>query len=383
LQQDVIGSSNAFAFDTYAKLRGTNGNLAFSPASLWIALAMTWGGARGDTAAQMGRVLRARRPASTMLPEAGALAASLAAPGPVVFRVANRLFGDAASEFIPAFLETTRATFGAPLQGVDFRCAYEAARATINEWVAQQTEQRIRDLIPEGGVNDLTRLALVNALYFLGDWQSGFDPDDTHTAPFHRSAMEHKDVRMMWKDLRIPCVRGAGRSAIELPYKGGRFAMLIVLPDAVDGLSLLEASLNVDTLDALVTSLSTSAATVYLPTFKIDPPTSLALSEILIELGMPEAFNRDDANFTGISDPKDPRERLYVGEVFHKAFVKVDEKGTEAAAATAVVMKAAGCAAPPPPPFEFRADHPFLFFIRDRETGLVVFQGRVADPADR
>jgi serpin B len=379
-QQDVTGSSNAFAFDTYAKLRRENGNLAFSPASLWIALAMTWGGARGETAAQMGRVLHARRPPATLLPEAGQLAASLVAAGPVVFRIANRLFGDQAAEFIPAFLETTRATFGAPLEPVNFRGAHEAARARINDWVAQQTEQRIRELIPRGGVDNFTRLALVNALYFLADWQSEFKKESTHTDSFHLSAMEQKDVRMMYRQMRLPCARGGGRSAIELAYKGGRFAMLLVLPDAVDGLAALEASLTPVSFDGLVGSLADSEATVLVPKFTIDPPESIELAETLQEMGMPLAFKRHVAEFTGIADPADPGERLFIAKVFHKAFVKVDEKGTEAAAATAVVMAAPMGAAPAPPPFVFRADHPFLFFIRDRQTGLVVFMGRVADP---
>jgi serpin B len=174
-----------------------------------------------------------------------------------------------------------------------------------------------------------------------------------------------------------------GWKALELPYKGGQMSMLLVLPDTVDGVSALESSLTAPGLDAIVKALAPTRVIISLPKFEVNPPGSIPLRDFLVKMGMPVAFDRQRADFTGIANPPRPDDRLVIGEVFHKAFVKVDEKGTEAAAATSVVMMRAGAAFRPEQPVEFKADHPFLFFIRDQASGMVLFMGRVADPAAR
>jgi serpin B len=375
-------SSNRFGVDLYGKLRGTPGNLVVSPASVATALAMAWGGARGKTAEEMQAVLRFERPAAETMQVSGRLAAALTDPKrPVVFRIANRLFGEQTYRFDPAYLESTKAAYGAPLEPLDFRRAADRARERINGWVEQQTEQRIRDLVPPGALDRDTRLVLVNAIYFLGDWAAPFAREATRPAPFHAPRTERKDVPTMHQTGTFPFAAKDGVKVLELSYRGGEMSMLLVLPDAVDGLDAVERSLTGQRLDDLVAALAPERVAVALPKFEVNPAQSISLGETLRALGMARAFDPRHADFTGMANPPDPADRLYLARVFHKAFVKLDEKGTEAAAATAASM--ARTSAPAPPQREFRADHPFLFAIRDRASGLVLFLGRVADPSAR
>jgi serpin B len=374
--------NNAFAFHLYRALGPAPGNRVVSPASVSTALAMAWGGARGGTAVQMGQVLRFEGPPEAMMQASGRLAASLQDPSrPIVFRIANRLFGEKTVDFEAAYLEATRAAFGAALEPVDFKRGAEASRRLINGWVEEKTEKRIRDLIPPGGVSRETRLVLANAIYFLGDWAEPFAKEATQPAPFSVSPSARKDVPTMHAVQSFRFVAKDGLKAVELPYKGGQMSMLLVLPDAPDGLPALESSLTAERLDGMVASLAATRVHVSLPRFEIDPPGALGLGGALSKLGLTDAFSPAMADFTGIGNPPDPRDRLFISEVFHKAFVRVDEKGTEAAAATAVVMDRA--AAIMARPVEFKADHPFLFFIRDNPTGIVLFMGRVADPSSK
>ena len=373
-------SSNAFAFDLNRKLGPGGGNRAVSPASISTALSMAWVGARGGTAMQMQSVLRFEATPDAVMQASGRLALALQDPARgVVFRIANRMFGEKTLEFEPAYMDATRAAFGAALEPVDFKRAAEKSRLLINGWVEEKTEKRIRDLVPRGGVDRETRLVLVNAIYFLGDWAEPFAKESTRPAPFSVSASQKKDVPTMHA---VESFRFAARDAVkavELPYKGAQFSMLLVLPDADAGLPALEASLTAERLDGIAKSLAPTRVHVSLPKFEVDPPGSLGLGEALAGLGMTDAFSPAQADFTAIANPPDPRDRLFLSQVFHKAFVKVDEKGTEAAAATAAVMARAAAALAPPA--EFKADHPFLFFIRDNASGMILFMGRVADPS--
>jgi len=372
--------TNQLGFDLYGKLKKQAGNLALSPFSISTALAMTWGGAKGETAKQMQATLHLEGAQEEAVRGVGQLARAIESPGGgLTVRAANRLFGDGSYEFQKPFLALTRDAFGAPLEPLEFKKGADGARARINGWVEDQTQKRIRNLIPPNGVDRDTRLVLVNAIYFLGDWNDPFEKNATSPAPFHVSKTEKHDVPTMRKAEQFRFVAQDGMKAVELPYKNGSMSMLLVLPDAVDGLDALEASLDAKKLDAIVGALRTQLVAVALPKFEVNPAESLSLGAALVELGMPLAFDRDKADFTGIANPAIPADRLFIDRVFHKAFVKVDEKGTEAAAATAVVMPRAG--GPPPKPVEFTADHPFLFFIRDHRTGLVLFMGRVRDPA--
>lgn len=376
-------SSNAFGFDLYQRLRQKPGNLVISPASLTTALAMAWDGARGETAAQMRTVLHLEGTADEVMATSGQISRSLQDPSrPIVFRIANRLFGEQTYKLVPAFAEKTRAAFGAPVELVDFKKADEKARLRINQWVEGATEHHIKDLIPPGGVEPDTRLVLVNAIYFLGDWKIPFEREDTRPAPFHLTASEMKNVPTMHRTGGFLVAQQDGVTALEIPYMGNQLSMLLLVPDDVEGLAAVERTLNTKKLDALTGALKGEYVALGLPKFEVNPGESLSLGEDLKEMGMPLAFDRNLADFTGIANPPDPKDRLVLAKVFHKGFVRVDEKGTEAAAASAVggVM---GGMAPGAGPRLVNVDRPFLFLIRDKASGLVLFLGRVSDPSRR
>ncbi|HEX6901652.1 MAG TPA: serpin family protein [Thermoanaerobaculia bacterium] len=376
-------SSNAFGFDLYQRLRGKPGNLVISPASVTTALAMPWGGARGETAEQMRKVLHLEGTPDEVMATSGELARALQNPSrPIVFRIANQLFAEKTYKLVPTYVEKTRAAFGAPVELLDFRTATEKSRVRINQWVESKTERRIKDLIPPGGVERDTSLVLVNAIYFLGDWQVPFDPGDTVPIPFHLTASEQKKVPTMSRELGFRVAQKDGVTAVEIPYKGGDLSMLILVPDQIDGLAAVESAMDEKKLDAIVAALVRERIKLYLPKFEVNPGESLSLGEDLKAMGMRLAFDRDRADFTGIADPPNPADRLVIAKVFHKGFVRVDEEGTEAAAATAVMGVLAGSAAGGGPR-RISVDRPFLFLIRDNASGLVLFLGRVSDPSQR
>ncbi|MBL8719336.1 MAG: serpin family protein [Myxococcales bacterium] len=367
--------SNAFAFDLYARIGKAPGNQVFSPASMSIALAMTWAGAKGETAAQMKKVMHFEAGGTAMW---GRISQALNAPGrPFELRSANRLFGEKTYKFEQPFLDGTKASFGAPLEPVDFKVGYEAARGKINGWVEEQTKQRIKDLLPKGALDELTRLVLVNAIYFLADWADPFEKNATYDADFEGPTK--KKVPTMHRSGSYAIAQVDQLKVLELPYGGSDISMLVVLPDSKTGLGAVEKSLTAAKLEAWTKALAPNRVDVALPRFEVSP-ASMPLADELQAMGMPLAFDRKKADFTLMGNPPNPDEHLCIQKVFHKAFVKVDEKGTEAAAATAVVMGAKGGAAPQKA-IEFRADHPFLFFVVDKPSGLVLFMGRVVDPA--
>jgi serpin B len=373
---------NAFALDLYGKARARKGNLAMSPLSIASALTMTWAGARGETAAQMKKVLHLEGTPDHALDVAGRIVAGYEAPGAkVTLRVADRLFGEKGYAFDPAYLDHIKAAFGAPLEPLDFAGAVDDARRRINTWVAEETHDRIKDLVPPGGVTPDTRLVLANAIYFLGDWAQPFAKEATSPAPFFVTRTDSKDVPTMHQTRSFRFASTDGVALLEVPYQGGDLAMTLVLPASVDGLDAVEARLSPAALDAWLGALAPTQVVVSLPKIEIDPADPLSLGGLLSALGMPLAFDAGGADFTGMTSPPAPAERLYLSQVFHKAFVKVDEKGTEAAAATAAVMKPKSIMRTTQPPPEFKADHPFLFFLRDLRSGAILFMGRVSDPA--
>jgi serpin B len=387
LSKDAVAklaqSSNAFGFDLYQRLRQKPGNLVISPSSITTALAMTWGGAEGETSAQMRKVLHLEGTADEVMATSGELAKSLQDPSrPVVFRIANQLFGEKTYKLVPAFVEKTRAAYGAAIELLDFKKSPEQARVHINKWVEGKTLHRIKDLIPRDAVKSDARLVLVNAIYFLGDWADPFKRDETRPFPFHLTASKTEEVPTMNRSGGFRISQKDGVTALELPYKGSEMSMILLLPDEIEGLAAVEGTLDAKRLDALVSTMKREWVWVALPKFEVNPGASMALGDDLKALGMPLAFNNDLADFTGIANPANPAQRVVIGEVFHKGFVKVDEKGTEAAAATAVVGVEGGAAAGGGPR-PFRVDRPFLFVIRDNASGLVLFLGRVNDPSKR
>ncbi len=377
----MAAASNAFGFDLLKKLGGDQ-NLAMSPASLSLALAMTWGGAQGDTATEMAKVLHFEGTPDDVRLGGAKLTADLTdGSRKVTVRIANRLFGEKSYAFEPAFLDATKKAYGAGLEPLDFKGAAEGARGTINAWVESQTEKRIRDLVPQGGVDDQTRLVLTNAIYFLGDWAEPFKKEATRSGSFTTAKGASVDCDLMHQTGSFKLAAADGVKVLELPYEGGAMSMLVVLPDDEKGLGAVEASLDAAKLGAWSKAAKEENVRITLPKFEIDPQSSLSVGKLLQDLGMKRAFSTS-ADFKKIANPKNPDEALMISSVFHKAFVKVDEKGTEAAAASAVVMKARG-AAMPEAAVEFEADHPFLFVVRDNETGLALFVGRLADPTSK
>ncbi len=356
----------AFGVDLHSRLKGTSGNLIYSPVSLSTALAMVYAGARGETAAQMAKALHFDLPADRLSKAIKAVAGQEKAEG-YRLSIANRLWGQQGFPFLPEYLALTRENFGAELETLDFKQS-ESARKTINTWVEKQTEDKIKDLIPSGLLGSDTRLVLTNAVYFLGDWASPFEAFATRPEAFRTPAGAPVQVPTMHQTGRFGYRKGDGYQVLELGYKGGDLSMLIVLPDAVDGLAGLESKLD----PKLFEAGPMQRVAVSLPKFKAE--SEFDLSKVLAELGLSLLFT-DDADLSGM----DGRRDLAVSAVIHKAYVDVNEKGTEAAAATAIGIRATS-AFMPDKPVEFKADHPFLFAIKDRRNGQILFLGRLSKP---
>lgn len=371
--EQVVRANNAFTFDFYKAVRkDVAGNLFCSPYSLATALSMTMAGAAGETDAEMRRVLRATLPEADLHPAAGALIASLNRGTALLgyeLATANRIWAQEGFPFLDACLGVLRNDYLAELGMVDFSKDPEACRATINAWVESRTHDRIRDLFPAGSIDGNTRMVLANAIYFKGRWEVEFDPAATRDLPFRVDAARSVTVPIMHRELET---RFGGDETVriaELPYQGKDLSMLVILPLAEDGLSAVEDSLSVERLDAWMATLESRTWNVYLPRFTFT--SQFALNQVLSGLGMPQAFDPARADFSDL----DGRRDLSIQAVVHKAFVAVNEEGTEAAAATGVSV---GIVSLPP---EFRADHPFLFLIQDNLTGSVLFLGRVQDPS--
>lgn len=375
-------ASNTLGFELFGKTKGAT-NFAISPASISTAMAMTWAGAKGETAEQMKKVLHFEGTPAEVSEVAGKMSRWLQDDTRAVkLRIANQLFGEKTFKFEQPFLDLTQKAYGASLEAVDYRGDPEAARLKINGWVETATEKRIVDLIPKGALTKDTRLTLVNAIYFLGDWQAPFDKDDTKDADFSVTKSQKKKVATMNASSHFNFGEKAGTKILELPYKNAVTQMLVLLPKEVDGLVGLEKSLNPAKVDELIKTLSDKKVEVALPKFEVNPSESLPLADTFKSLGMKLPFDKA-ADFTLMANPPNPDDRLYIQSVFHKAFVKVDEKGTEAAAATSVSMARVTSAQIPEKAESFKADHPFFFIIRDRQSGLILFMGRVVDPSTR
>jgi serine protease inhibitor len=369
----VAKDCNAFATDLYARLSSEKtGNLFFSPYSVSLALAMTYAGAEGETQTEMAKVLHFA-PEMNVAQSFGALRTRLDSGDKNAgfqLRVANRLWGQQGFRFLPAFVEVTRDNFGADVGQLDFRKT-ENARKTINAWVEQQTDHKIQDLLAPGVIEAGTRLVLTNAIYFKSPWTHRFEKSATSDAPFHTSASDEISVPTMHQTHGLRYAADDDVQVLELPYaRDGSLSMIILLPKQVDGLADLEKRLTAENLQTWTDELQPQRVAVWLPKFKMT--SEFSLSDALKAMGMPLAFS-DQADFSGMST----QERLFISAVIHKAFVDVDEEGTEAAAATAVAVMKSATARPAEDSIEFRADHPFVFLIRDQRTQSILFFGRV------
>jgi serpin B len=366
----VVAGNTQFALDLYARLRTEDGNLFLSPYSVSTALAMTYAGARGETERQMADVLHFTLGQEQLHPALAALGSSVKAAGGgpgCTIHVANSLWGQQGYGFLEEFLALNRKHYGAGFSEVDFGGATEQARHTINAWVAQQTQQIIKELLQEGQLDPADVLVLTNAIYFKGDWASKFDPKQTQDAPFQISATDQVVVPMMQQFGRFAFADGNELDLLELPYAGERLSMVLLLPKKVGGLPALERSLSKENLHQWLGRLRQRPVRVSLPRFALG--SRFDLTKTLEAMGMPDAFG-GAADFSGMTGGRD----LFIGLVIHEAKLEVTEEGTEAAAATAVKMKRGA------PPLAFVADHPFLFLIRDRQTGSILFMGRVLNP---
>ena len=385
--QAVVEANNKFNLDLYQALQKddefTDQNLFYSPSSLSIALAMTSMGTRGDTAKQLSEALHWEAMSSHQLHEQqrhflDALQESNDEGNELL--AANRLFLQKGFTFEQEFLEGTKRFYNAEMALTDYKKDSKGARKEVNDWVQKKTKQNIKSLIPEGVFNPLTRLTLVNAIYFKGIWQNQFARRATRSKDFFVSKKERVKVKMMKLETNFKHIENDGElgcQLLELPYQGEDLSMLILLPQDKYGLTSVEANLTHDKLQkaiALTQVISPRGVKVYLPRFKMTQ--IFQLNEVLKKMGATDMFHYGKADFTGISHI----EGLYVSLVIHKAFVEVNEKGTEAAAATAVVIEerslSGGSAKIP----VFCADHPFLFLICHKKSGGVLFMGRMVKP---
>ena len=368
----IVSGNTEFALELYRALGTTSGNLFSSPYSISTALAMTYAGARGNTATQMARALHFLLEQEMLHSSFAALQArlnQLESTHDIQLKIANTLFPHKRYAFLEEFLTLTKQFYGARITPLDYANP-EAARQTINTWVEDKTESKIKDLIPPRILDDLTRLVLVNAIYFKGNWANPFYENITSEAPFWIASDRHVDARMMSQKDTFKYFEDANLQVLELPYIGNDLSMLILLPREIGGLEKLETRLTRETLDRWINNLRMREVIVCLPRFEMTFP--FRLDDTLQTLGLVDAFDMNKANFSGMDGSRE----LYIGAVLHKAFVAVDEKGTEAAAATAVIMQLRAMTIPP----TFRADHPFVFLIRENSTGSILFLGRMVAP---
>jgi serpin B len=374
----LVADNSDFAFNLYQTLKKTNsGNMFYSPYSISSALAMTWSGAKTDTEKQMATALQFTL-SQTQLPSAfNALSLQLASRGQNAkgtdgrsfsLNIANALWGQKDQTFLPAFLDILAVNYGAGMNLLDFMAAPDASRTTINKWVSDQTNAMIKDLLPPGSVTSSTRLVLTNAIYFDAAWQSPFKKDSTHDGTFNLLNGTTVTVPMMGQESGYSYVKADGYQAVEMPYDGNEVAMDIIMPDAGKFTSF-EAGMTAKNVTAIIKSMNNTALVLNLPKFSFS--SDFSLKDTLTSMGMPVAFT-GKADFSGITGKQD----LYISDVIHKAYVAVDEAGTKAAAATGVVMVGAAM-----PQNFMTIDQPFIFLIRDIQTGAILFVGRVMNPA--
>ncbi|MDE2889139.1 MAG: serpin family protein [Gemmatimonadota bacterium] len=375
---DLVRGNSGFAFDLYGTLRERDGNLFYSPHSISVALAMMYAGARGETARQMEEVLRFQLPADQLHPAFNVLDLALSSRGEgsggqdaenFRLNIANAIWGQKGYAFLPRFLDTLAENYGAGMRAVDFVENPEASRTAINDWVAKRTEDTIQDLIPQGVIDQLTRLVLTNAIYFNAAWHYPFDENRTTSDSFHLLSGDRVNVPMMHQTeaFNYGMHETHQVQSVEMLYAGEEASLIILLP-ASGEFGQLEDALSADLVSEISKLMRPIRLRLSVPSFEIK--SEFRLGDTLAGMGMPDAFDSESADFSGMAETKE----LYLSAVVHKAFVKVDERGTEAGAATGGTI---GVTSLPP---AFTADRPFIFLIRDNATDAILFVGRVLDP---
>ncbi len=376
----LVDGNNTFAINLYEALHSQDGNLVFSPYSISLALAMTYAGARNGTESQMAKAMQFNLPQDQLHPAFNTLDLALANEGkaqgnngqPMQLNIANAVWAEQTYSFQQAYLDLIAKNYGAGIQLADFIKNFDPVRLQINSWVSNQTKNKINDLLAPGSVNSSTRMVLVNAIYFKADWAVPFDANNTSDSTFNLLDGSQSQVKMMNNgELTLSYTKGDGYQAVELPYNGNTAAMDIIMPDRRKFQSF-ESALNAQKINDIFNSMQSTPIALGLPKFTFT--TNFSLSDQLKSLGMTDAFS-DHADFSGMTGNRD----LFISDVIHKAFVAVDEKGTEAAAATAVIMQAMSM--PVQQRVHLVIDHPFIFIIRDLKSGQMLFVGRVLNPA--
>lgn len=375
-EASVVSGNNRFAFDLYQQFNDgaiqKSKNMFFSPISLSTALAMTFSGARMETESQMAKVLHFELNQNQLHPAFASLMARMQGGKGYQLVVANALWPQKEYPFLKDFMDIGTRYYQAGVQALDYAGDTEGARGTINRWVEQKTQNKIKELIKPDILTALTRLVLTNAVYFKGSWDTQFDPARTRSMAFRISDSQTVDVPMMYQSSSLPYYEDDVLQVLELPYAGKELSMLVVLPSRESGMAKVEAMLSAGSMEKWVSSLKEEKVEVFLPKFRMT--CDYALNPVLTRMGMPDAFDVLKADFSGMTGNK----QLYIAAVIHKAFVDVNEEGTEAAAATAVVVATKSISINP----QFRADRPFVFVIRDKKTGIILFMGRVMNPLD-
>ncbi len=376
LAQLVAGNSR-FAFDLYQAIREEEGNLFYSPYSISLALAMTYAGARGETEEQMADTLHYTLPPDRLHPAFNALDLELARRGEGAegkdeegFRlnIANSIWGQSGYSFLPQFLDTLAENYGAGLRLLDFVKASDESRGVINDWVSEETEGKIEDLLPQGSISPATVLVLTNAIYFNAAWEYPFEEELTHDGVFNLLDGGQVTVPMMGQKEFFGYAQGEGYQAVELPYDGEELSMVILLPQA-GRFEEFASALDAERVGSTLNGIEPQEVHLTMPKFTYE--SGFRLRDTLTVMGLPAAFTA--ADFSGM----DGTRNLFIDDVYHKAFVSVDEAGTEAAAATAVVVARAA----PTPPKEVTVDRPFIFMIRDIKTSAILFLGHVVNPS--
>jgi serpin B len=371
----TVAGNTDFAFDLYGKLKDEPkaGNIFFSPYSVSTALAMTYAGAKGETQKQMASALHFTLSNQKLYSAFGSLQKQLIQENKSVgyqLLLANALWGQKGAPFLKEFLDLNQNYYGAGLNQLDFVKETEKSRQIINLWVEEKTKDKIKDLIPSDGITPETVLVLTNAVYFKGEWKTQFKKWKTKETDFNVSDHYKTKTFMMYQKEKFKYYEDPNLQAVELPYKGDEASMLVLLPHDVNGLNKIESALSAEHLNAISSKMDVTEIEVYFPKFKMAWGT-YSLKKTLIDLGMSDAFG--NADFSGING----NGGIWISDVFHKAFIEVNEEGTEAAAATAVDIS---CSIEFP--VVFRADHPFIFIIRDNRSGSILFIGRVMNPTE-
>ena len=373
--QSLVASNTTFALSLYRQLGTNSGNLFFSPYSISTCFAMLYAGASGNTELQMSHVLGFATNQQEFASTFGVLQRELETnqqPNAIALNDANALWTQIGYPFLPAFLANATNQYQANINQADFGTDADAMTDEINDWVAQETQNKIQNILSPGMVNPNTVLVLANAIYFLGVWTTSFEATNTSTQPFYLSSTSQVDAPLMHQPTNwVKYMATSDFQAIELPYGSNQVSMVILLPWQVDGLGRLEQQLSPAFLSNVLARMTDQQVAIFLPRFTLG--SSFNLNDTLTVMGMPDAFDWRVADFSGIDGMRD----LYITFVVHKAWAEVNEAGTQAAAAT--VIGIGNTVVPGPPPI-FRADHPFIFFIRDTQTGSILFLGRVVNP---